>query len=137
LYVLLIALLVVDQVAVQWSQYIDEVNPTPTEEVWDPSWDESWKGTQIVSIVIDGEMHAIGGLEGHDNALDLTMAACQELGLEITTEATGMGTYVVAFNEVTGEGWEYTVDGRFASVAADFTVTDASSIVQWHPVEAR
>ena len=137
LYVLLIALLVVDQVAVQWSQYVNEVNPAPTEEVWDPSWDESWRGTQIVSIVIDGEMLAIGGLEGHDNALDLTMAACQELGLEVRTEATGMGTYVVAFNEVTGEGWEYTVDGRFASVAADFTVTDASSIVQWHPVEVR
>lgn len=137
LYVLLIALLVLDEVAVQWSQFIEEVDPSPEQEVWDPAWDESWRDTQIVSIVIDGEVNAVGGLEGYTNALDLTIAACEELGLEVQTEGTEMGTYVVAFNAITGEGWEYTIDGRLASVAADYSSIDSNSRVQWHPVDAR
>lgn len=137
LYVLLIALLVLDQVAVQWSQFIEEVDPSPEQEVWDSSWEESWRDTQIVSIVIDGEMHAVGGLEGYSNALELTIAACEELGLELQTERTEMGTYVVAFNGVTGEGWEYTIDGRLAPVAADYSNIDSTSRVQWYTVDTR
>jgi hypothetical protein len=137
LYVLLIALLVLDQVAVQWSQFIEEVDPSPEQEVWDSSWEESWRDTQIVSIVIDGEMHAVGGLEGYSNALELTIAACEELGLEPQTERTEMGTYLVAFNGVTGEGWEYTIDGRLAPVAADYSNIDSTSRVQWYTVDTR
>ena len=43
----------------------------------------------------------------------------------------------MAFDGVTGEGWEYTVDGRLATLAADSAMLDAGSIVQWYPVEAR
>ena len=138
IYLLIIALLIVDQVAVQWSQFIQENTPdADAQEVWDPSWNESWRGTQIVSITIEGELHSVGGLEGYTNAYELTKAACEELGLEIRVESTSLGIYVVAFEGVTGEGWEYTVDGRLATLAADSAMLDAASIVQWYPVEAR
>jgi len=138
IYLLIIALLVVDQVAVQWSHFIEEVTPdADAQDVWDPSWNESWQGTQIVSITIEGELHSVGGLEGYTNAYELTTAACEELGLEIRAESTSLGTYVVAFDGVTGEGWEYTVDGRLATLAADSAMLDAGSIVQWYPVEVR
>lgn len=138
IYLLIIALLIVDQVAVQWSQFIQENTPdADAQEVWDPSWNESWRGTQIVSIIIEGELHSVGGLEGYTNAYELTKAACEELGLEIRVESTSLGIYIVAFEGVTGEGWEYTVDGRLATLAADSAMLDAASIVQWYPVEAR
>ena len=138
IYLLIIALLIVDQVAVQWSQFIQEnTSDAEAQEAWDSSWNESWRGTQIVSITIEGELHSVGGLEGYTNAYELTMAACEELGLEIRVESTSLGIYVVAFEGVTGEGWEYTVDGRLATLAADSAMLDAASIVQWYPVEAR
>ncbi|MFB1005657.1 MAG: PQQ-binding-like beta-propeller repeat protein [Candidatus Poseidoniaceae archaeon] len=138
IYLLIIALLIVDQVAVQWSQFIQEnTSDAEAQEAWDSSWNESWRGTQIVSITIEGELHSVGGLEGYTNAYELTIAACEELGLEIRVESTSLGIYVVAFEGVTGEGWEYTVDGRLATLAADSAMLDAASIVQWYPVEAR
>lgn len=136
-YALLIGLLIIDQVALQWSQTIEELAPSSTEKPWDSSWDDSWEGTQIVSITIGDEMYSVGGLSGHSNAFELTLAACEELGVEIEYEMTGMGTYVLSFNGVTGEGWEYTVDGRLATLAADASTIDSVAIVQWAPVEAR
>ncbi len=136
-YALLIGLLVIDQVALQWSQTIEELAPESTEKPWDSSWDDSWEGTQIVSITIEGEMYSVGGLSGYSNAFELTQAACDELGIETEYELTGMGTYVLSFNGEIGEGWEYTVDGRLAMVASDVLPIDSASIVQWAPVEAR
>ena len=136
-YALLVGLLVIDQVAIQWSQTIEEFAPSSTEKPWDSSWDESWDGTQIVSITIGDEMYSVGGLSGHENAFELTQAACEELGIEIEYEMTGLGTYVLSFDGETGEGWEYTVDGRMAMLASDISPVDSAAIVQWAPVETR
>jgi len=136
-YALLVGLLIIDQVALQWSQTIEELAPSSTEKPWDSSWDDSWEGTQIVSITIEGEMYSVGGLSGYSNAFELTLAACEQLGIEMEYEMTGMGTYVLSFNGEIGEGWEYTVDGRLAMLASDVSPIDSASIVQWTPVEAR
>ena len=136
-YMLLIGLLVIDQVAIQWSQTIDDLGPQSNDEEWDPSWNESWRGTQIVSITIGGEVRAAGGFEGYTNALDLTLAACEELGVEIETDATRIGTYVLSFDGETGEGWEYTLDGRLATLASDYSTIDSTTRVEWSPVESR
>ena len=136
-YALLVGLLIIDQVALQWSQTIEELAPSSTEKPWDSSWDDSWEGTQIISITIEGEMYSVGGLSGYSNAFDLTLAACEQLGIEMEYEMTGMGTYVLSFNGEIGEGWEYTVDGRLAMLASDVSPIDSASIVQWTPVEAR
>jgi hypothetical protein len=136
-YMLLIGLVVIDQVAIQWSQTLDELDTQSENDEWDPSWNESWRGTQIVSITIGGEVHAAGGFEGYTNALDLTLAACEELGVEIETESTRIGTYVLSFDGETGEGWEYTLDGRLATLASDYSTIDSSTRVEWSPVETR
>jgi hypothetical protein len=82
-------------------------------------------------------LHAAGGFEGYTNALDLTLAACEELGVEIETEATQIGTYVLSFDGETGEGWEYTLDGRLATLASDYSTIDSTTRVEWSPVETR
>ena len=78
-----------------------------------------------------------GGFEGYDTALELTLAACEQLGIEITSEPTGLGEYVVAFDGEEGEGWEYSVDGREPGVSSESKPLDASSRVHWYPAEAR
>jgi len=137
-YVLLIGLLIVDDVALQWSEWIEDSTTTSeNKEPWNETWDESWRGTQVVTITLGGEDFTIGGFENYTNVFELTEAACDELDLEIQSESTSMGQYILAFENETGEGWEYTVDGRLASVSSDLKPLDSSSRVHWYPVEAR
>lgn len=139
LYALLIGLLIVDEVALQWAEMVEELSTSSSEEEgpWDPNWDESWRGTQIVSFTIDGELRSAGGFEGYDTALELTLAACEELGIEISSESTSLGEYVLAFDGEKGDGWEYSVDGQTPGVSSESKTLDASSRVHWYPVEAR
>jgi hypothetical protein len=138
LYALLIGLLVINEVSVEWAKTVDQLTPdTPNEVNWDPSWNESWEGTQVVSITIGGEERVLGGFEGYTNAFDLTVAASNALGIEMASESTGIGAYVVSFDGQKGDGWEYTVDGTTATLASDFSTLDSGSIVRWSPVEAR
>lgn len=139
LYAVLIGLLIVDGVALQWAEMVEDLSTQPADDdgSWDPAWDESWRGTQIVSFTIDGEVRSAGGFEGYDTALELTLAACDQLGIEITSEPTGLGEYVVAFDGEEGDGWEYSVDGREPGLSSESKLLDASSRVHWYPAEAR
>ena len=108
---------------------------TPANEIeWDASWPNEWKQSQVIVFEIDGEERAIGGLELQDTVYELTMLACQELGIQTQVEQQYLGAYLVAFNESAGDGWEFTIDGKRSPVGMSEAQLGETSIVEWRPV---
>lgn len=100
---------------------------------WGDSWPDEWKGTQVLVIEIDGEEHVIGGLEQQDTVYDLTVLACDSLGILTEIEQQYLGAYLVSFNGSVGDGWEFTIDGNRVPVGMADAEIDADSIVEWRP----
>ncbi|CAI8304002.1 MAG: Outer membrane protein assembly factor BamB [Candidatus Poseidoniaceae archaeon] len=100
---------------------------------WDPSWPDEWKGTQIIVFEIDGTEHVIGGLEPQDSVYELTLSACNSLGISTEIEQQYLGAYLVSFNGTVGDGWEFTIDGRRSSVGMVDAKISEDSIVEWRP----
>ena len=101
---------------------------------WDSSWPDEWKGTQVIVFEIDGEKHVIGGLETQNTVLDLTVLACDSLGISNEIEQQYLGAYLVSFNGSMGDGWEFTVDGNRVPVGMTEAELNDDSIVEWRPV---
>lgn len=129
-FFLVLAIAVVPELSVN----LAEKTATQSEVEWDSSWPEEWKQTQVIVFEIDGEERAIGGLEPQDNVYDLTLLACQELGIQSQVEQQYLGAYLVAFNESAGDGWEFTIDGKRSPVGMSEAQLGESSIVEWRPV---
>ena len=129
-FFLVLAIAVVPELSVN----LAEKTATQSEVEWNSSWPEEWKQTQVIVFEIDGEERAIGGLEPQDNVYDLTLLACQELGIQSQVEQQYLGAYLVAFNESAGDGWEFTIDGKRSPVGMSEAQLGESSIVEWRPV---
>lgn len=102
-----------------------------SEDVWDSSWPDDWLGTQVLVIEFGDETMVVGGLVGHEDVLALTSAGTTQLGIEITLDATPLGTYLVSFNETHGSGWEYFVDGQRGTLAIDDATIPSSTVLVW------
>ena len=87
----------------------------------------------MIVFEIDGVEHAIGGLEPQQTVYDLTMIACDELGIEIEIEQQYLGAYLVSFNGSVGDGWEFTLDGSRSQVGMTEAQLNDMSIVEWRP----
>ena len=128
-FLLLIAIAVVPELSLK----LAEQTSTNSEAEWDPSWPDEWLGTQVIVFEIDGEEHAIGGLERQQTVYDLTMIACDELGIETEIEQQYLGAYLVSFNGSVGDGWEFTLDGSRSQVGMTESQLNDASIVEWRP----
>lgn len=128
-FLLLIAIAVVPELSLK----LAEQTSTNSEAEWDSSWPDEWLGTQVIVFEIDGERHAIGGLERQQTVYDLTLIACDELGIETEIEQQYLGAYLVSFNGSVGDGWEFTLDGSRSQVGMTESQLNAGSIVEWRP----
>jgi len=99
-FVLLVAIAVVPELSVK----LAENNATQGEVEWDDDWPDEWKGTQVMVFEIDGQQHAIGGLEPQTTVYELTTLACEELGITTQIEQQYLGAYLVSFNGSIGDG---------------------------------
>jgi hypothetical protein len=128
-FVLLIAIAVVPELSLK----LEEQTSPQGEADWDSTWPVEWFGTQVIVFEIDGEEHAIGGLERQQTVYDLTILACDELGIETEIEQQYLGAYLVAFNGSVGDGWEFTLDGSRSQVGMTEAQLKDASIVEWRP----
>ena len=129
-FVLLVAIAVVPELSVK----LAENSATQGEVEWDDDWPEEWKGTQVMVFEIDGQQHAIGGLEPQTTVYELTTLACEELEITTQIEQQYLGAYLVSFNGSVGDGWEFTVDGTRSPVGMSDAQLKDDSIVEWRPV---
>ena len=112
-----------------WSDFISEEGES--SDVWDDSWPDDWLGTQVVIFEFKDSTIVSGGHINFENVLQLTEAAAVDQGLEMEITDTSLGKYVVSINGITGEGWEYTVNGQPGTVSAEYSATKSDSIVAW------
>lgn len=112
-----------------WSDFISEEGES--SDVWDDSWPDDWLGTQVVIFEFKDSTIISGGHINFENVLQLTEAAAVDQGLEMEITDTSLGKYVVSINGITGEGWEYTVNGQPGTVSAEYSVIRSDSIVAW------
>ncbi len=135
LFFLFVLLLIFPDISDQWSKAFDEQFPVDASaEQWDEQWPDSWLGTQIIIIEIDGEEHVVGGLIGHETVYSLTQDACEKLDFQLSVESTEIGYYIQSINGIEGKGWEFFVDGSKGVVSADSSTIESASIVRWTPV---
>ena len=128
-FLLILAIAVVPDLSVKLAE-----QTSPNRDVeWDASWPDEWKGTQVIVFEIDETEHVIGGLEQQDSVYELTLLACEYLGISTEIEQQYLGAYLVSFNETVGDGWEFTIDGSRSSVGMVDAKLSEASIVEWRP----
>ncbi|MEC7272190.1 MAG: PQQ-binding-like beta-propeller repeat protein [Candidatus Thermoplasmatota archaeon] len=128
-FLLVLAIAVVPNLSVKLAE-----QTSPDRDVeWDASWPDEWKGTQVIVFEIDETEHVIGGLEQQDSVYELTLLACEYLGISTEIEQQYLGAYLVSFNETVGDGWEFTIDGSRSSVGMVDAKLSEASIVEWRP----
>lgn len=98
---------------------------------WDPSWPDTWLGTQVVVFTFDDTSVVVGGLVGHSTVLEATTAAANQEDMPLSLETTALGTYLVSINGTTGSGWEYFVDGQRGDVAVDLATLPSAGVLVW------
>ena len=129
-FLLVVALVVVPELSLK----LAERTSSDGEVEWNDSWPDEWKGTQVILFEIDGEEHVIGGLESQDTVYELTLVACEALGITTEIEQQYLGAYLVSFNGSVGDGWEFTTDGKWIPVGMTEAQLNEDSIVEWRPV---
>ena len=112
-----------------WTDLVTE--DAPASDAWNDEWPESWLGTQIVVFEFKQETVVTGGLLSNDNVLEASLEAANQQGLDIDVIESNLGKYVVSIGGITGEGWEYTVNGQPGTVSAEFSDLESDSIVVW------
>ena len=134
LVLLVSTLAITPDLSSRWSQSVIENSSTDGSDTWNETWPESWIDTQIVILEIDGEQQVVGGLNGYQTALDLTLAAADEASWEVNVESTELGSYVVSINGEEGSGWEYFLNGERAGQSSDRQTVSDSIILHWRLV---
>ena len=127
-----VALLMLPDLAASWNAWLVEGDPPSEETTWDPSWPDEWLGTQIVVFELPDQTVIVGGLVGHETVWSLTMAAADERNLSLETEATGIGLYLVAIDDVEATGWEYTINNQRGVLAMDEAEIETTLVLRWH-----
>ena len=130
LTILAVALLMLPDISKTWNSTLVEDNSPATTE-WDDSWPEAWLGTQIVVFELPEETITVGGLVGHSTVWSLTQEAAQNEGLQVVTEETGLGLYLLSINGTEGSGWEYFLNGERGVLAVDDAAVDSTVVVRW------
>ena len=129
LLLLVIGISVLPELSTKWSTQLQELGDS--EEDWDEDWPDEWRGTQIFVIEMPGGERSIGGLEGYTNVEDLTDAATSQLGIVVEKESYDFGDWITSFDGHTGNGWEFTVDGKRSTVGMTYAEIEEDSVIRW------
>ena len=133
--VLSLSLLLLPDIAQQWSERLPAVNEPTAHGSWDSSWPEAWLGTQVVVFDFGDERKVtLGGFLGHESVESLTEAALEDAGLIAEIEQTDLGPYLVSIDGESGGGWEYFVDGERGVLAMDSASIESTTILHWRVV---
>lgn len=131
LLLLVIMILILPDVSNIWSKEIDSLEEAPGD--WDESWPEEWKETQVIVFELpEGEI-ALGGFSGFENVESFTDAAAADSNITVSKESYDFGVWITSFNGESGEGWEFTIDGKRSSVGISVADIDEDSVVRWSP----
>ena len=131
---LIMAILAIPQLSIDWSKGVDDVLSNESDEdqsQWNDEWPNEWLGTQVVVFELQGQTISSGGYFGHGDVYSLTQMAAQDLGIELEVEQTDIGVYVHSIDGQAGEGWEFFIDAKRASLSADNSQVESDSIIVW------
>ena len=103
------------------------------EEQWDEDWPNSWKGTQVISFELEGSSIAIGDIGTYSTVSEATIAAAEELEIDLVIEETNLGNYLVSIGGYQGDGWEFFVDGNRGLYSIDDVELGENSVLVWRP----
>ena len=103
------------------------------EEQWDEDWPNSWKGTQVISFELEGSSIAIGDIGTYSTVSEATIAAAEELEIDLVIEETNLGNYLISIDGYQGDGWEFFVDGSRGLYSIDDVELDENSVLVWRP----
>ena len=127
----ILMILIFPQLANLWSESVSELSPEGTD--WDDDWPQEWVGTQVVVIELESGNVVVGGLSGFTNVEEITTHVATENGIVVEIESYDFGSWITSFNEESGEGWEFTVDGKLSPQGMTDTIIDEDSVVRWKP----
>ncbi len=127
----ILMILIFPQLANLWSESVSELGPEGTD--WDDDWPQEWVGTQVVVIELESGNVVVGGLSGFTNVEEITTHVATENGIVVEIESYDFGSWITSFNEESGEGWEFTVDGKLSPQGMTDTIIDEDSVVRWKP----
>ena len=127
----ILLILIFPQLVNLWSENVSELSPESTD--WDDDWPQEWIGTQVVVIELESGNLEVGGLSGFTSVEEITLHVAEEEGIVVEIENYDFGSWVISFNEESGEGWEFTVDGKLSSQGMTDTIIDEDSVVRWKP----
>ena len=127
----ILMILIFPQLANLWSESVSELSPEGTD--WDDDWPQEWVGTQVVVIELESGNVVVGGLSGFTNVEEITTYVASENGIVVEIESYDFGSWITSFNEESGEGWEFTVDGKLSPQGMADTIIDEDSVVRWKP----
>ena len=103
------------------------------EEQWDEDWPNSWKGTQVISFELEGSSIAIGDIGTYSTVSEATIAAAEELEIDLVIEETNLGNYLISIDGYQGDGWEFFVDGSRGLYSIDDVELGENSVLVWRP----
>ena len=103
------------------------------EEEWDEDWPNSWKDTQVISFELEGGSIAIGDIGTYTTVSEATMAAAEELEIDLVIEETNLGNYLISIDGYQGDGWEFFVDGSRGLYSIDDVELVENSVLVWRP----
>ena len=103
------------------------------EDEWDEDWPDSWKGTQVISFELEGSSIAIGDFGTYSTVSEATIAAAEELEIDLVIEETNLGNYLISIDGYQGDGWEFFVDGSRGLYSIDDVRLGENSVLVWRP----
>ena len=103
------------------------------KEEWDEDWPNSWKGTQVISFELEGSSIAIGDIGTYSTVSEATIAAAEELEIDLVIEETNLGNYLISIDGYQGDGWEFFVDGNRGLYSIDDVELGENSVLVWRP----
>ena len=136
-YLLLILMIIsaytLPQVANAWSNLIQEQNQggDDWERPWDDDLAESCEGKQAVHIQLPWRDYMTCGLEGFETVEEITDAAAASNGIVIEKEQHDLGPWLLSFDGVKEEGWEFYIDGKRAMTGISQTTLKSDTVVEW------
>jgi outer membrane protein assembly factor BamB len=101
------------------------------EELWSSDWPAEWNNTQVVIIDLPDGQIIDGGFTDYDTVYALTVAMAEKNNISIDVQEFYFGVFIEGFSGVTGNGWEFLVDGELGEVSADQSEMPASGILRW------
>ena len=160
--ILLVALiLIVPGIIVNWTEFVNNNNPTDQDIILGPEIQDEWRDFQTVIIEFPNyELNGteirynengeeiergfssnnktnrimVGGLSNSQNVWEATLLATNLSGLDLEYTDTSLGVFITSINGMENSGlngWVYTINTRYGTQSVDIASIDSNSTVLW------